>query len=367
MRALVASRLRGPVASRISPDDVVQSVFRAFVEHGVGRGGHVAPDGRELWGLLCTLAMNKLRERVAYHQAARRDVRRTAGGVETLAEPAAEAAWLEVEVDDLLGRLRPADREVVRLRMAGYEVTEIADLTARSQRTVERVLQSARTKSDRPTGLTAAQDAMTHTQAVPVAATGEPDESVIAAFEQALRAGGAPAVADFAPPAPATHRLATLIELVRSDLEWQWSHGTPKSAAAYLAEHPELADADAALRGRGVRGVPGRGCGRRAGPAGRLPGPLPGPDRFVAGSGRPPTSAAAGGATVRQAIAPVAEPRRRARRSAPGERRPAGRRRRCPRSGPSSSASGSSRSWAAGRSAGSTWPARATWPTGRWR
>jgi RNA polymerase sigma-70 factor (ECF subfamily) len=145
MRALIASRLRGPVASRISPDDVVQSVFRAFVERGLA-WGHAAPDGQELWGLLCTLAMNKLRERIAYHQAARRDVRRTAGGVEALPEPEAAAAWLEVEVDDLLGRLRPADREVIRLRMAGYEVTEIADLTARSLRTVERVLQSARTK-----------------------------------------------------------------------------------------------------------------------------------------------------------------------------------------------------------------------------
>jgi RNA polymerase sigma-70 factor (ECF subfamily) len=145
MRALIASRLRGPVASRISPDDVVQSAFRAFVERGL-EWGHAAPDGQQLWGLLCTLAMNKLRERIAFHQAARRDVRRTAGGVETLPEPGADAGWLEVEVDDLLARLRPSDREVVRLRMAGYEVTEIADLTGRSLRTVERVLQSVRTK-----------------------------------------------------------------------------------------------------------------------------------------------------------------------------------------------------------------------------
>jgi RNA polymerase sigma-70 factor (ECF subfamily) len=90
--------------------------------------------------------MNKLRERVAFHQAARRDVRRTGGGVEALPEPGAEAVTLELEMDDLLGRFRPADREVVRLRMAGYEVTEIAEQTARSLRTVERVLQSVRAK-----------------------------------------------------------------------------------------------------------------------------------------------------------------------------------------------------------------------------
>jgi RNA polymerase sigma-70 factor (ECF subfamily) len=145
MRALVASRLRGPVASRLSPDDIVQSVFRTLFQ-GVADRAYSAPEGRELWGLLCVLALNKVRERIAYHQAARRDVRRTAGGVDTIADADAEAQWLGVEVDDLLGRFRPADREVIHLRMTGYEVTEIADRTGRSLRTVERVLQRARAK-----------------------------------------------------------------------------------------------------------------------------------------------------------------------------------------------------------------------------
>jgi DNA-directed RNA polymerase specialized sigma24 family protein len=144
LRALVAANLRGPVVSRISPDDIVQSALRAFFERRPGLA-HAAPDAGELWGLLCVLAMNKLRERVAYHHAARRDVRRTAGGVDALPEPAPEPG-LDFEVDDLLGQLRPADREVVRLRMAGYEVAEIAARTQRSLRTVERVLQSVRAK-----------------------------------------------------------------------------------------------------------------------------------------------------------------------------------------------------------------------------
>jgi RNA polymerase sigma-70 factor, ECF subfamily len=145
MRALVASRLRGPVASRLSPDDIVQSVFRTLFE-GVAERAYAAPEGRELWGLLCVLALNKVRERIAYHQAARRDVRRTGGSVDTVADDDAEAQWLGVEVDDLLGRFRPSDREVIYLRMTGYEVTEIADRTGRSLRTVERVLQKARTR-----------------------------------------------------------------------------------------------------------------------------------------------------------------------------------------------------------------------------
>src|SRR3954451_226120 len=81
MRALVASRLRGPMASRLSPDDIVQSVFRTFFE-GVAERAYSAPEGSELWGLLCVLALNKVRERVAYHQAACRDVRRTSGAID---------------------------------------------------------------------------------------------------------------------------------------------------------------------------------------------------------------------------------------------------------------------------------------------
>ena len=47
---------------------------------------------------------------------------------------------------------------------------------------------------------------MTQTKAQSVAGV-EPDESVIAAYEQALRHGPAPALADFVPPRAAPHRV----------------------------------------------------------------------------------------------------------------------------------------------------------------
>ena len=80
----------------------------------------------------------------------------------------------------------------------------------------------------------------------PTAVGPEPDESAIAAYEQALRHGPDPALADFVPPS-GPNRLPTLVELVRSDLEWRWDRGTPKPAAAYLAEYPELAAATGAV------------------------------------------------------------------------------------------------------------------------
>jgi serine/threonine protein kinase/Flp pilus assembly protein TadD len=87
---------------------------------------------------------------------------------------------------------------------------------------------------------------MIQTATVPRSLTGEPDESVIAAYEQALRAGPSPAMRDFVPPPAAVNRLATLVELVRGDLEWRWAHGAPKPAADYLSEYPELATVDSA-------------------------------------------------------------------------------------------------------------------------
>ena len=53
---------------------------------------------------------------------------------------------LGLAVDEALQRLPDHFREVVRLRMDGYEVAEIAGHTARSKRTVERMLQEARTR-----------------------------------------------------------------------------------------------------------------------------------------------------------------------------------------------------------------------------
>jgi RNA polymerase sigma-70 factor, ECF subfamily len=149
VHALIAGQLPDRLAPRLSPDDIAQSVFRVFF-HGLTEHTYDVPRDRELWGLLCALAMSKVRERVAYHQAARRDVRRTAATPELslAAEPDAgsESGRLRLELDDLLQSFHADDRQIVSLRMAGHEVPEISQRTGRSLRTVERVLQKARNR-----------------------------------------------------------------------------------------------------------------------------------------------------------------------------------------------------------------------------
>ena len=51
---------------------------------------------------------------------------------------------LEMTIDDLLSELPEQYREIVNYRIAGFEVSEIAEKTQRSKRTVERILQAFR-------------------------------------------------------------------------------------------------------------------------------------------------------------------------------------------------------------------------------
>jgi predicted ATPase len=69
-------------------------------------------------------------------------------------------------------------------------------------------------------------------------------EQLLAAFEAAWRQGPAPEIADYV-RGEETHRLALLIELVHTDLEYRLKSGAEISAADYLNAWPEIA-ADAA-------------------------------------------------------------------------------------------------------------------------
>jgi RNA polymerase sigma-70 factor (ECF subfamily) len=144
IRGLARAQFPGHLLARTDPDDVVQSVFRAFFE-SARKGLYQVPDGDTLWRLLAVVTINKVRSLNQFHGAARRDARSTvAWGSEqseiaTLASP-----LLEIAVQDVLEHLPPAERGVVELRLESFEIAEIAGRTGRSKRSVERLLQKAR-------------------------------------------------------------------------------------------------------------------------------------------------------------------------------------------------------------------------------
>ena len=69
-------RGRPGLASRVDPEDIVQSVFRSFFQRAI-TDAYSVPAGQDLWKLLLTIALNKVRSQGVYHRAAKRDVLRS--------------------------------------------------------------------------------------------------------------------------------------------------------------------------------------------------------------------------------------------------------------------------------------------------
>jgi RNA polymerase sigma-70 factor (ECF subfamily) len=152
--ALARSRLPAPLASRLDAEDVVQSVWRTFFD-GAREGRFNLERSGDLWRLLAALAVQKTERMVEWHQRERRDVgreqplganERSGEMIVALAgEPTPdEAAALADEVEHLMRRLNPPQRQMLELRLQGYLLDEIAELTRRSQRTVRRLIDDVR-------------------------------------------------------------------------------------------------------------------------------------------------------------------------------------------------------------------------------
>ena len=145
---LARSRLSPRIARRTDPEDIVLSVYRSFfIDARAGR--FTLSRGGDLWRLLATITKHKLLRQARYHGAERRSVdlestldRDEAGccfirGREPTPE---DAVALADELEWILSRLDPFGRRVLELRMQGEQLSEIADDTERSERTVRRTL-----------------------------------------------------------------------------------------------------------------------------------------------------------------------------------------------------------------------------------
>jgi RNA polymerase sigma-70 factor, ECF subfamily len=151
LQALTNAQTSNDLKQRVDNEDLVQSIFRTFFRR-VARGQYDVPDGEELWKLLLVIGLNKIRSTAIHHRAHKRDIGRTSSGSAALEAQQTQTSQsdetglltLELTIDELLSQLPPQYREIVNHRIAGYDVSEIADMTKRSKRTVERILQAFR-------------------------------------------------------------------------------------------------------------------------------------------------------------------------------------------------------------------------------
>ena len=107
------------------------------------------PEGEELWKLFLVIALNKIRRLGTFHRADKRDVTRTSAmdsPAVAMEKPLAEESMhlLEMSIEEILEQCPTHAQQMVRLRIEGCDVAEIAARTARSKRSVERVLQNFR-------------------------------------------------------------------------------------------------------------------------------------------------------------------------------------------------------------------------------
>jgi RNA polymerase sigma-70 factor, ECF subfamily len=149
LRALIRAHTSPQVQRHVEAEDLVQSVFRRFFRR-VREGDYDVPPGEELWGLFLVIALNRIRAEETFQRAGKRDLRRTIHGGDAPLDPPDQhdensLTVLQLTIADAMGKLPVPQREMLELRIQGHEVAEIARLTGRSKRTVERNLQEVRT------------------------------------------------------------------------------------------------------------------------------------------------------------------------------------------------------------------------------
>jgi RNA polymerase sigma-70 factor (ECF subfamily) len=150
LHALARDKCRPALSARLDAEDIVQSVFRNFFR-AAQQGCYDVPAGEELWKLLLVIALNNIRDKHAFHESPRRDVRRTLSGdrVDWSADASVshdEAGYhfLQLVIEETIATLPPPHQQMIEQRLEGHEVADIAKHVGRSKRTVERVLQEFR-------------------------------------------------------------------------------------------------------------------------------------------------------------------------------------------------------------------------------
>lgn len=139
--SLIQKNLARRFSSRVDAEDVADSVLRTFFG-AVADGRQQISPSDDVWKLLQTIALNKVRNHVKFHDAQKRSVRRTVSEpelVEQLGEPTEQEA---VDITDLIESLvRSLDEPVAKtmeMLLAGNSVDEISEALKVSTRSVRR-------------------------------------------------------------------------------------------------------------------------------------------------------------------------------------------------------------------------------------
>jgi RNA polymerase sigma-70 factor, ECF subfamily len=151
--ALARRQISQRLASRLDPEDVVQSVFRSFFGR-VKEGKFRIEEQDDLGKLLVRITVHKTLRKVEYHRAAKRNpsqevVQGDYAGDDLLQvldrEPTPEAVVAFVDqLDHFLNQLRPEERQILELRFQGYTNGEITKKLGIYDRKIRRLIERVR-------------------------------------------------------------------------------------------------------------------------------------------------------------------------------------------------------------------------------
>lgn len=142
---LVRSQLAQKLQARIDAEDVVQSALGSFFIRAC-RGQFTLENPGDLWRLLATVSLNKLRRQTEKGKAAKRSIDREVGQLTLAADivPSHEDVVAVMELAENAYQSLPREsQEAFRLSLAGASFDEIANTLGKSPRTIRRWLQGA--------------------------------------------------------------------------------------------------------------------------------------------------------------------------------------------------------------------------------
>jgi RNA polymerase sigma-70 factor (ECF subfamily) len=157
---LASQQFDAVLRNKVDPEDVVQSAYKSFfLRYDAGK--LEVHNWGNLWSLLTVITLRKCLDRIEYHRAERRDVRReeaaqaSEAGTKPWWEAVAreptpqEAAVLAETVELLLRGLALEERPILELSLQGYTTQEISAQLGRPERSVRRVRERVKKQLER--------------------------------------------------------------------------------------------------------------------------------------------------------------------------------------------------------------------------
>ncbi|MGE0379181.1 MAG: RNA polymerase sigma factor [Planctomycetaceae bacterium] len=155
LSGIVTAQLSDRLRARTDADDVLQSACRSFFRR-VQDGQFEFDEDDDVWKLLVTISLNKLRSQVRKHSAAKRNAAQEVARrdnslpddfhLEKLAAtPSPVEAFIFAEmIERVSDQLDNRHAMLLELRMEGYSQQEIAEQLQTSDRSIRRMLDNIR-------------------------------------------------------------------------------------------------------------------------------------------------------------------------------------------------------------------------------